>query len=101
MKSDLSDRGAPPVVAHALRDMLSSLRIALLTPHHVTAEDRMMADLRRLAETSPHLLEDIGFRRTRCRVTGRVVWTRLGLRLEDREARPPPGAAWNRHDPSL
>lgn len=69
------------VVREGVRALRERIRKTVQIPSVRAAETRMLADLGRLAEVSPHLLADIGFEEQAADAPGTRVWTRGGLRV--------------------
>ena len=85
MKSDVifTDQLGEPLVQRLAR-LWTALRITVPSPQRDPARERMEEALARLAETSPHLMHDIGFTEQRHERCGRRVWVRGSLRVEGR-----------------
>lgn len=82
----------PQIFSAALFEpILNLLRKTTPPSEHLTGEDITCAEIERLAETSPHLLRDIGFRQETSAPDQVTTWRRGGLRVERRHI---PGAAY-------
>ncbi|WP_144435429.1 hypothetical protein [Roseovarius atlanticus] len=64
-----------PSLAQRLRHWMQPVR------NPDPADGKMLADLERLADISPHLLADLGFEDTRTGPSGVVTWRRGPLRV--------------------
>ncbi len=74
---------AEPLATRIVR-ACKSLRITIPFRRRDPAHEKMEEALVRLAETSPHLMDDIGFTEQERRHCERRVWVRGSLRVEGR-----------------